>query len=332
MIIIPREKPVIENLNSYYLDIRKLLEHYQGELGSGGIHFKAPNMEGVLFFDKDEFLNGIFSEKGREIEGKEALDRIVDAVTDNNFTINIYKIDPERIYFWANLSSSEDIYRDLSTEFTDLEGLIKKMSSEKLTGYIDVSIGKNDEGGLLFFNNGEIMGGSYSWGKGELDGSKENQDLLISKSKKSGGVCNVRKIPVKIEKGEEKSETDKVVETAPEISFGVLTLLEEMMVVFEKLMQSDKKIRTEFDTLLRKKFVEKADDYPFLDPFTSEFAYSNQKVTFVGDTSYEIVARGVVECVKELADEFEMLKGLTDALTPWSNKYSKDLVKFGISF
>ena len=40
MVIIPREKPIIENLNIYYLDVKKLLEHYQGEVGSGGVFFK----------------------------------------------------------------------------------------------------------------------------------------------------------------------------------------------------------------------------------------------------------------------------------------------------
>ena len=53
MVIIPKEKPIIENLNIYYLDVRKLLEHYQGEVGSGGIYFEGHTAEGVIFFDKD---------------------------------------------------------------------------------------------------------------------------------------------------------------------------------------------------------------------------------------------------------------------------------------
>ena len=43
MIIVPKEEPAVENLNSYYLDIRKLIEHYQGEIGSACIHFEAPS-------------------------------------------------------------------------------------------------------------------------------------------------------------------------------------------------------------------------------------------------------------------------------------------------
>lgn len=49
MIIIPKEKPAITNMNSYYLDMQKLIEHYQGELGAGVVYFKAPTMQCALF-------------------------------------------------------------------------------------------------------------------------------------------------------------------------------------------------------------------------------------------------------------------------------------------
>jgi hypothetical protein len=41
MVVIPRQQPVLENLNIYYLNVRKLLEHFQGEIGSGGVFFKS---------------------------------------------------------------------------------------------------------------------------------------------------------------------------------------------------------------------------------------------------------------------------------------------------
>ena len=54
MVVIPKQQPVLENLNIFYLDVRKLLEHFQGEIGSGGIHFKSHAAEGVIFFDQDK--------------------------------------------------------------------------------------------------------------------------------------------------------------------------------------------------------------------------------------------------------------------------------------
>jgi hypothetical protein len=316
MLIIPKEKPDIANLNSYYLDIRKLIEHYQGELGSGAIYLKGPGEEGAIFFDKEEILDGVLQDKGGEFGGKAAVKRLMDAAGDNSFVIDIYGIDPYNIYFWANVRGAKKIYKNLSTEFTDLEGLIKKMGAEKLTGYIDISI-----------NNGEVIGGSYSRGKGELNGSKESQKLLIEKTRKLGGVFHVSEIS--LTKGEEASEP---IEIEVESSANVLTALEELLGIFESTISSKKKIKTDFNTLLRKKLVEKADKYVFLDPFAGEFIYSDRKITFSGDASDEDLVNALIESVEDLAGELGILPMLADRLAPWSQKYAKELDGFGINY
>lgn len=327
MIIIPKEKPAVENLNSYYLDIRKLIEHYQGEVGSACVHFKSPSAEGVIFFDKDDLLNGFFRDSEGESEGKAVIDRLVDAAVDRNFVISIYEIDPEKVYFWAKIQAAEKIYADLSSEFTDLEGLTKKMGSGKLTGFIDVLISDGKEGGLIFFDNGEIIGGSYSWGKGELNHSKESWELLVQKTKELGGIFHVSRMS--LEKVDVKSASE---DTDQKGASKILTMLEALLSIFERVITSNKEIKTDFNTLLKKKFVEKADKYIFLDPFAADFSYADQKITFTGDAGDEDLINGLTECVNEIADGLGILSQLNDELKPWSNKYKKKLEKFHVSF
>lgn len=327
MIIIPKEKPVVENLNSYYLDIRKLVEHYQGELGSGGVHFVSPVAEGVIFFDKDDLLNGFFQGKEGEAEGKAAIERLFEAVRDSNFTISIYEIDAEKVYFWANVPAAEKIYKDLSTEFTDLEGLIKKMSSERLTGYIDVSIGDGKEGGLIFFENGKVIGGSYSWAKGGLSRSKESWEQLVRKTKESGGIFHVSRIPLTRQKVEEESKTEA--QNAP---LNVLMMLEELLGIFERVIKSNREVRSEFNTLLKRKFMEKADKFIFLDPFSGEFEYVDHKITFRGEAGSEELVKGLTECLKEIGGELGIQAQLNPELGPWSEKFKKEVQKYSVSF
>jgi hypothetical protein len=326
MVIIPKEKPVMENLNSYYLDIRKLLEHYQGELGSGGVHFWSPSSEAVVFFDKDELLGSLFEDKDGTQQGEDAIKRLLEETDNSNFTVNIYNIAADRVFFWSNLFEAEDVHKDLSTEFTDLEGLAKKMSSEKLTGYIDVSIGNGSEGGLIFFINGEITGGSYSWGKGELNRTKESHELLVQKTKESGGVFQVRRIPSPKGQALNGSEPESGKPLPP-----ILNMLEGLLIIVERLIVSDKKVKTDFSTLLRGKFVEKAEVYSFLDPFANEFKYAEQKITFSGEAEDVFIAKGVTESVMELADELGILPELKEELASWAKKYEASLAKFGIS-
>ena len=323
MVIIPREKPVIENLNIYYLDIKKLLEHYQGEIGSGGVYFKSHAAEGVIFFDKDDLLNAFYEEKELDLVGGQAVEHLLNSGGQYNFTVNIYQLSLEEVYFWASLPSAEKIYEGLSTEFTDLEGLIRKMSSEKLTGYIEVTIDGGKEGGLIFIINGKIMGGSYSWGNGEPGPSQKNQELLIHKTKETAAIFNVCRIPLSKMKGEGESRTN-----LSKPSRAVLSMLEELMVIFENSVISRKKMKTDFTKLLKKKFVENAEKYAFLDPFAGEFDYANRKIEFSGAASDKELIDGIINSIRELAQELDMLPELLEICTEWSDKYAKQLENF----
>ena len=327
MVVIPKQQPVLENLNIYYLNVRKLLEHFQGEIGTGGVYFKSHAAEGAIFFDQSELLSGFFKDRDIEISGYEAIERLLEAGDDYNFSVNIYEIGPEEVYYWAGIPTAEQIYKNLSTEFTDLEGLIKKMGSEKLTGFIDVSIGNGKEIGLIFLINGKIRGGSYSWSNGSPSPSKKNQDLLVQKTKELGGSFNVCRIALTNSKTE--SEPDLTKSKHPETA---IEFLEELLGIFEKVVRLKRKKRTDFQKLLKQKLVEHADQYAFLDPFVGEFEYVDNKITFSGQASDQNLVNGVFAVVKEMAQELDLLSALIENLDSWSDKYSEELATYDISF
>lgn len=326
MIVLPKHRPIVEKLNSYYLHIRKLFEHYQGELGSGAIHFKSPFAEAVIYFDKDEMLNGVFKGDGSLVTGQEAVERVIEASDNNNFIITIYQIPFEDIYFWANVPNSQEVYKDLSTEFTDLEGLISKMKAEKLTGFINVSLNNGSEGGIVFFNGGQIAGGSFSWGPLPLEKLQEGVRTLVEKSKDLGATFYVSKILPR--NGALNLDSESQVQKN---SWHVLVALEELIATFEQLYKSNGRTGKDFRTLLKKKFLEKAEEFEFLDPFAGEFEYQDRKISFVGDASDEMLARGVIESVKELAKELDMSTKLLGSLGPWYEQHKNALARFGIN-
>ncbi len=325
MVIIPREKPVIENLNIYYVDVKKLLEHYQGEIGSGGVYFKCHAAEGVIFFDKDDLLNAFYQEKDLELFGADAIDRIISDGRNYNFIVNVYKIALDEVYFWSSIPAAEKIYKDLSTEFTDLEGLIRKMSSEKLTGYIDVAIGNGREGGLIFIINGKIMGGPFTWENGEPGPTRKSQDTLIRKTKEQGGTFNVCRIPLSKMKMEEEGSA-----SFARPSQNILTMLEDFLKIFEKTVSEKKKLKIDFNKILKKKFVENADQYAFLDPFAGEFEYSDGRLIFTGAAGDKELIDGVLTSVTQLSQELGLIPQLMENSRKWSEKYAKQLENFSI--
>jgi hypothetical protein len=326
MVIVPRDKPLIENLNSYYLDVPRLLEHYQGELGSGAIHFKSSSAEGVILFDNEEFVDGVCEHKEEKMTGRAAIDFLMTSSSETNYVISVYQIAPERVYYWSSIPAAKRIYEDLSAEFTDLEGLMRKMGTEKLTGYIEASISMGMENALIFYNHGQIIGNFYSWDEGELEVSNEKLNLLVEKTKKSGGTFHVSRIS--IAKGKKGAKTKKKEE---EPSPEILTAMEELLGLFETIFSSGKAGRGEFNTLLKKRFLELAETYHFLDPFRGEFEYSNRKINFTGKASDEDLMKGILTAVRGMAGNLGLATQFHTKSAAWFQKYDAKLKEFGIA-
>lgn len=256
----------------------------------------------------------------------------------NNFLITLYEIIPERITFWANLTNADDLYKDLSTEFTDLDGLIKKMVAEKLTGFVEVKF-SDSETGIMFFLNGEIIGSSSSDKKGELIRDEEFHQTLIKKSSENPAMLNVKKVSLEqvivgysaqddlVEKKPEmnKEEITIVPESVEEQPLRIIEMLQQLMFIYEKFISGNKKISDDFDTLLKRKFMEKLDRFDFLDPFAAEFEYSNGNIVYSGREDESVVADGLIECLLEISEENKMQKWLSKHLLPWKEKYSNEI-------
>ena len=104
------------------------------------------------------------------------------------------------------------------------------------------------------------------------------------------------------------------------------------MIIFERVVNSEKKIKNDFTLLLKNKFLEQAGKYPFLDPFAAEFEYSDHKVVFTGDPGEKELLKGVTDSVKELAEEMGLLGRLKEELQSLQAKYSKYGSEFNLLF
>jgi hypothetical protein len=97
MIAIPQDDPVLNHLNSYYLDLQRLIEHCQGELGAGGIHFKSVSSEGVIFFDQNEIVNAVLEEKEISLGGGRAAWALVESSAIRNYSVSVYQLDETEV-------------------------------------------------------------------------------------------------------------------------------------------------------------------------------------------------------------------------------------------
>jgi hypothetical protein len=178
------------------------------------------------------------------------------------------------------------------------------------------------DGGFLFFRNGQVVGGYYFWEK-NFSPSRESQDLLLRKAKRNGGIFHVSKIAVETKEARETSKK----ESAPE----VVGALEELLALLESFFTSSQTVKGDFNTLLKKKFLDLADEYAFLDPFAGEFQYSGRKIRFVSEAKDAELAEGVLVAVAGLVRDQGLNTPFKSRLDGWLQKHRKKLLSLGIS-
>lgn len=327
MVVIPNKDPVFEELNTYYLDLGRMLEHFRGSIGSGAVHVLSRDSEGVIFFESDAILSATFQTPNGEFVGQNAVEEIVKQSRESHYTVNVYRIDQAGIHYWANIPFATPIYKDLSSEFTDLQGLIKKLQEEELTGYILATLDRDEA--RLFFQGGELLGAAYSWTSNELDQNPQKLDAIFSWIQENKALFNVYRIV----SGNEAFGDDDV-EIAPEETIeadDINAMLEELLEKIEKAVSNSRSIKEEFSTLLRRKFLEKANDYPFLDPFAAEFGYNNGKISNYSNVDENEIVKGVIASVQEIVSENDLEKKVRSDLDTWRANYSSYLSELQIT-
>lgn len=336
MIIFPRVNLIINDLNSYYIYLSKLLEHYQGLLNSGCLYFKSISSESAIYFDDENIINCVLIEKNKIIKNQTALNNLIEGFDSKNYSISIYEISQDFISFWANIYDSNIINKVIINKLTDLDLLFTKCKTDKLTGFLEIK-NQNDILYIFFFLNGNLFLSSCSEDNWQLSECK----IVLDKLKEScnNDTENIRlNINVKSTSlqqkvlaqnfGTVKNITTNVIQSIKiEPPLKYIEFLQNLMILFDKYFDNNKKNKDVFDKLLKKKFIEKVDKFAFLDPFSAEFEYYDGKITFNGSESHENLAISVLECLNEISIENNMKIWIRKHITPLEEKFSREIEK-----
>lgn len=340
MLVIPHHRPIIEGLDSYYLNVRKFFEHHQRELGTFGIHMKSPRVEGMVYFDSGQFLSAICLQSGETNFGEDAFARLMAATEKFNLSVSVYQLDPDMIFFWANALQAQPLYRALTTDITELERLITKMINEQLTGFIEIFVADDSASGIMFFNNGKIIGASTNPSE-----DRESIDMvrsrLVEETNAKGGAFNVSMISAhkktdnnSTKRVDSKTEHANPVSTPPQSDIAeivdLLPMVEEILSLSESVCIESKRVK-DFPTQFRKAAMELADKYSFLDPFLKEFEFSGGKVRLEGNVQPQALVTGVLECIQTMLGPLELTGRFKKKSAGWFRANAQNLKSLGVS-
>ncbi len=325
--LIPREKPYLTKLNSYYLDIDKFTEHMQGEVGDGCIYCKSSFQENLVYFNEQEIIRGIVQNNGEHAHVSDLLTPVLEAIRQRSFMVSVYQLSPSAVYFWGQLPPFKRAKKTYSSAIISLDDLTQRFKQEKFSGFIDTHFNEENESGLIFFNDGERLGGSFSWGSGGLSQKHEDYTMFLEKLATKDAVFQVGKflenkkhLLVEAVDGEAQNDEE---DDDPIDNVGLVRSLEEFLSFYTIITSANKK--QDPLLLLRQSFINHVDKYPFLDPFKGQFTYVDGIVEITDYSQLRLMAQAVVECVWEIISELGMQDKFTNKIENWETQILKDM-------
>lgn len=331
MIVIPRETPVVSNLHTSYLRIRRFVDHFRSALPSGCIHLRAPESEGAIFFDEGVLVNAHLCSDGESLGRQQALEELLRGSDAGTYTISVFEIPSETLCYWANLNEAALIHKNLTSSTVDLDALMRKIIQDRFTGLIEV-LSPQGRADQIHVVRGELVGAVLGKTRGILRDPHQELGQIMEHAKNGRTRIAIKRVQLENHRLSEaplhiqepsRSEARKTLD-----ALNPVVMLEELLVVCEETYAKTKTQTDPFDTVLKRKFLEKVSRYEFLDPFTEEFSYQGGTITYTGTDEIHRLVSAVTECLRELALERGLGIELQRNLKNWRQQYHREIDAF----
>ncbi len=177
--ILPKETPYKDRLHSYYLIFENFVVAMQEEIGSGCIYCRSARQSHRVYFLPDALGRCVVENRGQPPRTYHQLGEVINAFKVLPFIVSVYFLNRAAVEFWGQLASRQIVKTPVAgVNPTSLEDMVERHKAEQFSGLFDITTA-NGGGGLLFFKDGVLVGGSYAWGRGGLSPSKSDYRRLI---------------------------------------------------------------------------------------------------------------------------------------------------------
>ncbi len=148
--IVPRGKPVHENLSTSYVNVAALLADLQVNEFTGYVSVEFWGYRGYAFLSRGQIVNAYEATEAIVQREREALDSLLSRAQARNGKVGFFQHPEEVIQAIAGIINGEPVYRDLSSDFTNLEKLVEKLVKSGETWYVEALFEQEQGGGIIY--------------------------------------------------------------------------------------------------------------------------------------------------------------------------------------
>ncbi|MFN8508272.1 MAG: hypothetical protein U0547_11995 [Dehalococcoidia bacterium] len=281
--LIPRDHPVYESLNTSFTDFGALLKDLGRRQLSGCLEVVSEELRGAILFAAGQPLNAYADRGGQRVTGIKAADAVAHRGAAGDAVLNVYALTPALAELIAASLDGELVYGGLSTAFTSLDRLLEKLQAESHSGYLELELASGGQA-AIFLANGAIVDAACWAADVHSSGAAATNDIMALAAAQ-GATCNVFRTAGPRTAGTASAPAASVASTLE--GGDVLGVWEEILAGTEEVVDGMSR-PGQFVMAFKEVLVDRADIYPFLDPFAAEFEYRDGKVTFHGQVPEEL--------------------------------------------
>lgn len=197
--IVPRGKPVHENLSTSYVNVAALLADLQVNEFTGYVSVGFWNYDGYIFLSHGQIINAWESADGNVKREREALDGVLTRSQARSGAVGFYQHPDAVILAIGGIIDGEPVHRDLSSDFTNLEKLVERLcKATEAAWYVEVQLERSFGGGIIYIVGGKAEGVASIRESENTDIyrtaiGKDGLALIYEKTSAIGGTFNVYK-------------------------------------------------------------------------------------------------------------------------------------------
>jgi hypothetical protein len=273
----PKDRVVYSNLNTSFTAFDALVEDCRARKLTGYIELTFPDYTGTLILSEGEVLNGAVSTPAHTLSGPPAIRDIAERATARDGTITVSVAFPDVVLLVHRLMESRPLYKDLTSAFTSLERLIAKLRGDAITGYVEVQVANEAGVGIIYLQEGDPIESVFAAPQVPMISGQDALNAIVAAVNAGGGTFNVfieASAPATIGLPRQAPQPQAYRQDLIAFWADVLHRVEQYVDGVSKPGR--------FALALREVLVNRAANYPFLDPFAADFGYSSGTIEFHG--------------------------------------------------
>jgi hypothetical protein len=169
MYYIPKGKPMHEKLSTKFVRMEGLLEELQAESFNGYIMLNFPQTSGFLFIQDGKVVNAAEITGADQRAGMAIEEQLLRLSQQTKGTLSVYYLQKEIVQTLAAIADGEAVYHNLTSDWANLAKLIKKLSGERRTYFINLAFEETARG--LIYVDGEKIEAACTAGDAHLLGA-----------------------------------------------------------------------------------------------------------------------------------------------------------------